>query len=431
MKNWPKKRLGDLITVLTDYHANGSYEKLKANVTLLNKPDYAVMIRTTNFERNDFLTDLKYITEDAYKFLAKSTVYPGDILMNKIASPGSVYLMPDLGRPVSLAMNLFLIRTDQSLLNQSYAYNYLKSNEAYVKSFSSGAAAATITKQAVRNLEILVPDLTTQLNIVNILSTYDDLIQNNTRRMAILEEIARRIYEEWFIHFRFPGHEKIRMVESKFGLIPSGWEVRPLCDLLMIYRGRSYKGSELVTEGGLPFINLKCINRDGGFRKSGLKRFNGPYKATQTVKPGDLVVAVTDMTQERRLVAHCGRVPRLDTEFGVVSMDLVKIEAKKVPSDYLYSVLRWSGMPNEVKQYANGANVLHLSPERIEDYKIVFPGLPIAEQYDQIISPMLHLCDVLEEKNTNLRTQRDLLLPKLISGELDVSELPEPKDFAA
>jgi len=124
------RELDFCLTVLTDYHANGSYATLRENVTLLDVPDYAVMIRTTNFEKEDFNNDLKFVNEHAYHFLAKSKVHPGDILMNKIASPGSVYRMLDLGRPVSLAMNLFLLRTDATRLNQTYAYYWLKTNDS-------------------------------------------------------------------------------------------------------------------------------------------------------------------------------------------------------------------------------------------------------------------------------------------------------------
>ena len=104
MNIWPTERLGNLLSVLTDYHANGSYKKLKENVTLLDQPDYAVMIRTTNFEKGDFLDDLRFINEHSYNFLRKSKVFPGDILMNKIANPGTVYRMLFLSlshRPLS------------------------------------------------------------------------------------------------------------------------------------------------------------------------------------------------------------------------------------------------------------------------------------------------------------------------------------------
>jgi len=252
--NWQKVKLGDVLTILTDYHANGSYQKLKANVELLDFQNYAVMIRTTNFEKKDFKNDLKYITESAYLFLEKSKVNSNDILMNKIANPGSVYLMPKMNQPVSLAMNLFLIRTCKIKTDQKFIFYQLKAKEKYVKSFAIGTATATITKNAVKNLDIDLPPLSTQQKIVGILSPYDDLIENNTRRIEILEEMARMLYREWFVKFRFPGHEAIQFVESELGLIPEGWEVKKLIDVCHLIMGQSPK-SDFYNENkeGLPF----------------------------------------------------------------------------------------------------------------------------------------------------------------------------------
>lgn len=310
-------------------------------------------------------------------------------------------------------------------------YSLIYNRPAILKLTVAGAQR-NLNGTTIKRFEIGVPPLETQRRIASILSAYDDLIENNTRRIAILEEMARRIYEEWFVHFRFPGHEQVKIVKSELGLIPEGWSPSSVGEWVTVYRGKSYKSSELAEEGGLPFVNLKCIERDGGFRKSGLKRFTGSYKETQKVKTGDLVMAVTDMTQERRIVARCGRIPRLDSDFGVISMDLVKVDANKgAPKEYVYGMLRWSGFADEVKQHANGANVLHLSPDRIAEYRFLLPTATLVQRFASVIAPMLNQCDVLLEKNANLRTTRDLLLPKLISGELDVSALPTPEEVSA
>lgn len=311
-----------------------------------------------------------------------------------------------------------------------WAYYQLKNFD--INKIDSGAAIPSTSREAFYQIPVRVPPLETQRRITSILSAYDGLIENNTRRIAILEEIARRVYEEWFARFRFPGHEQVKMVESELGLIPENWEPTSVDQCVTVYRGKSYKGSELADEGGIPFVNLKCMERDGGFRKSGLKRYTGAYKDTHKVVTGDLVMGVTDMTQERRIVARCGRVPRLGADFGVVSMDLVKIETNKgIPKDYMYGMFRWSGFADEVKQHANGANVLHLQPDRISDFRFARPPAMLMQRYTDMVGPMLSQCDVLTEKNEVLRTTRDLLLPKLISGELDVSTLPEPEAIAA
>ena len=290
------------------------------------------------------------------------------------------------------------------------------------KAFSSGVPH--INLGILRELEILVPPLPTQHKIAAILSAYDDLIENNLRRIKILEEMAQNLYREWFVKFRFPGYQRTRFVDSPLGAIPEGWKVSKISDVAKVHRGRSYKSSELADEGGRPFVNLKCIDRDGGFRASGLKRYTGVFKDAQTVRAGDIVMAVTDMTQERRIVARAGRVSHLDMDFGVISMDLVRIASRgNLAEPYLYAMFRWSGFADEVKQHANGANVLHLLPERIKEYEFACPPEGTADRFSEVVSPMFTLSESLEQKNDGLRRSRDLLLPKLISGELDVSNL--------
>ena len=124
-KKFKKACLGAGIDVLSDYHANGSYEILKEHVKLLPKPDYALMVRTTDLENNNYTDNVNYITEKAYNFLEKSKIYGGDIIINKIGSAGKVYLMPDLKRPVSLGMNAFLLRFDKEMLNNIFCILYV------------------------------------------------------------------------------------------------------------------------------------------------------------------------------------------------------------------------------------------------------------------------------------------------------------------
>ena len=178
--------------------------------------------------------------------------------------------------------------------------------------------------------------------------------------------MAQRIYREWFVDFRYPGHEHVALVDSEFGLIPQGWSTGRIGDHATVIRGRSYRGIDVVDEGGVPFINLKCIARDGGFRPDGVKRYAGEFKDAHRARAGDIVMAVTDMTQERRIVARAARVPDVGEEFGIFSMDLVKIVPKDVPLS-ISLACSYSDFPDEVKAHANGANVLHLHPDRISD----------------------------------------------------------------
>ena len=135
-------------------------------------------------------------------------------------------------------------------------------------------------------------------------------------------------------------------------------------------------------------------------------------------------MAVTDMTQERRLVARCARIPHNWHSQYIASMDLVKVVAKDNSlSDYFYSMLRFSHFADEIKVHANGVNVLHLSPKSIERFQFVFPEKRIAENYSRLSTGIYNLIDIYETKNDNLRKTRDLLLPRLISGELSVEHI--------
>ncbi len=170
--NWQRVRLGDILELLTDYHANGSYELLKNNVTLLKHVDFAIMIRTTNFENNDFKNDLIYINKKAYEFLSKSKVFAGDILVNKIANAGTAYFMPKLNQPVSLGMNLFLLRIKPNY-NNFFIFKQIANYERVLKTFANGSATKTITKNVIKNLTIPLPPLNEQIAIANILSALD------------------------------------------------------------------------------------------------------------------------------------------------------------------------------------------------------------------------------------------------------------------
>jgi len=150
--------LNHIISVLTDYHANGSYETLKANVTLLDTPDYAIMVRSTNYENNDFSNDVKYINKHSYDFLKKSQLFGNEVLMGKIGNAGRVYFAKKLDKPMSLAMNMFAMRFIEDV-DSKYVYYYLLSPTAKrdIKKYVKGVGTPTIDKKSVRAINIKYP----------------------------------------------------------------------------------------------------------------------------------------------------------------------------------------------------------------------------------------------------------------------------------
>lgn len=195
--------LGSIIEVLTDYHANGSYEVLRDNVELKDSEDFAWMVRSTDFEKG-FQNEKRYITKPAYYFLKKSQVFGGDIIMSKIGNAGKVYLMPEVTRPCSLAMNLFLIRLDNDRASNAYVYHFLKSErgEKQILSRLKGAATQTITKESVRSLLVPLPPRSVQDRFVAKIDALREETQRlatlYTRKLAALEALKKSLLHQAF-----------------------------------------------------------------------------------------------------------------------------------------------------------------------------------------------------------------------------------------
>mgnify|MGYP003289280219 CR=1 FL=1 len=173
-KGWLVAKLGEYITLLTDFSANGSYELLDSNVVMYDEPNYALMVRTTDLENRDFSNNVKYIDENAYELLSKSKLYGGELIMNKIGSAGRIYLMPYLGKPASLGRNAFMFRFDERI-NVNFLYMLLTTeygtNE--IQQYVRGAVTKTITKDSARLIRIIVPPISLQNEFENFVQQID------------------------------------------------------------------------------------------------------------------------------------------------------------------------------------------------------------------------------------------------------------------
>ena len=198
-KRWNIEPFGNYIETLTDYHANGSYESLREIVNLKKENDYALMVRTTDLQNNNFEKDCNYIDERAYNFLGKSKVFGGEIIINKIGSAGKVYLMPFLNRPVSLGMNAFLLRFDRRM-NNSYTYFLLTSSfgESEIQKNVKGAVTKTITKDAIRKIKIPIPPIELQTQFSQIVEKTEDLKTQYQQSLQELEQLYGSLSQKAF-----------------------------------------------------------------------------------------------------------------------------------------------------------------------------------------------------------------------------------------
>ncbi|MCX6064959.1 MAG: restriction endonuclease subunit S [Chloroflexi bacterium] len=403
--NWTKAKISEFCRVGDGAH--GSLKRYETGIMYLT---------SKNFKDDGLdLSKVDYINEQTYQkyFNEKSSAFTkpsgGDVLFSIIGSIGSPYVVKSTDH-FGISSSVAMLRPNSSVLSSKYLYYWIKGQtfQNALYGIKGGVAQGYVSLEMIKSLPLYYPPLPTQHRIAEILWAYDELIEVNTRRIRILEGMAQSIYQEWF-----------GKVDAES--LPDKWKLVTIGDITNPYRGRSYGSDNLVEDGGLPFLNLKCLARDGGFRPDGLKWYKGIFKENQTAKAGDIVMGLTDMTQERRIVARAARVPNMGINLFVMSMDLLKISPKPdIHNTYLYALLRFSGFADEVKQHANGANVLHLSPERIEQYQFALPPETLRNKFGEIAEPLYMQCDVLERKNANLRKTSDLLLPLLVGGEIEV-----------
>lgn len=291
----------------------------------------------------------------------------------------------------------------------SYALTALDLNRLSGQAAQPGLAVSMLKKQKIQ-----LPSSKNQFKIAEIISIYDNLIENNNKRIKLLEQMAENLYKEWFVRFRFPGYENEHFIED----IPLSWSYVQLGDIASFDRGISYSSDEINCDDGVNLINLKNIQSYGGFRRDGTKRYNGKYKDSQIVETRDLILGVTDMTQDRRTVGSVALIPPISGK-SVISADLVKVNLK-VPNVFFYCMCRYGFYSKYFSQFANGANVLHLKPNVLLNKKILLPTVELIEAFVKNVQPMIDIVDNLNRQNDLLTKQRDMLLPRLMRGTLKV-----------
>jgi type I restriction enzyme S subunit len=253
--------------------------------------------------------------------------------------------------------------------------------------FSQGATQDNLSQEKLLSLDFDVPPVADQTRIADILSSYDDLIENNRRRMALLEESARLLYREWFVRLRFPGYEHTPVVDG----VPKGWTQAPLESALVLQRGFDLPTQDRQ-EGGVPI-----------YGSTGILGYHDKAKA---VAPG----VVTGRS------GTLGEVQYVAEDYWPLNTALWVKEFKRVTPLFALHLLR----EMDLKQFNGGSSVPTLDRKSVHRVEILIPPAPILRSFDEFASTVFLQMESLRTQNQKLRTARDLLLPRLMSGELAV-----------
>jgi type I restriction enzyme S subunit len=288
----------------------------------------------------------------------------------------------------------------------------------YVKGIWTGVAVPHISESQIRAFPITLPPIAVQEQIVNILCAYDELIENNIRRVKVLEEMAQRICREWFVNFRFPGHERFKMVESEVGPIPMGWRaglLREMCESI----DYGHTASAVAEPIGPKFLRITDIVPDTIDWPS-VPYCPQPDRSPQKYRllEGDIVVARTGAT-----TGYAKRLNKRHPE-SIFASYLVRLRLKSEHSNSMVGLLVESDdYKRFIRANLGGAAQPQANAQILSSKPVAIPPSKLQAEFSAIVEPWLDQKEILQIKNTILRQTRDLLLPKLISGEVSVENL--------
>ena len=412
MTEWKSYPLGELcslragVAFKTADQGNASGEFPFIKVSDMNLSQNSIAIRDAN----------NWVDSDYIK-RPKAKIFPvGTVVFAKIGEALKHNRVRQIVRPTLIDNNMMGAIPNPEVVQRKFLYYMLSSFD--IASTATGTALPYLTVSVLERQRFLVPPLGIQRRIASILSAYDDLIENNTRRIAILEEMARRIYEEWFVRFRFPGHEQVKMVESELGLIPEGWKVVAASDAITI----SPK-VRVPKEGLKPFVPMGSLS-ENSMLIAGIEEREG--NSGSKFQNGDTLFARITPCLENGKTGFVQFLPSHDAvAFG--STEFIVLRSRTLCPEYVYALARSDEFrANAIKSMSGATGRQRVKEACFDAFLLAQPDAETLQRYREIAQPMFAMIRKLAAKNANLRATRDLLLPKLISGELDVSTLSEP-----
>ena len=371
------------------------------------------LIRSQNVYNLSFdYNGLTHITEDAANKLKGVTVFNEDILLNITGdSVARTCIVPKGVLPARVNQHVAIIRTDRKKMNWRFLNYYLASPkmQAHMLSLAVGKGASrnAMTKQMIENFEVPYPPLSTQHRIATILSRYDSLIENYQKQIKLLEEAAQRLYKEWFINLHFPGHENTNIIDG----VPEGWEKKNVNSIIELQSGFAFKSSTFDDNGTYKIVTIKNV-KDGAFDGDNVSKI----VAIPDKMPKHCILADGDI-----LLSLTGNVGRVCIVKG--KSYLLNQRVAKLATDYkafTYCLFRSRDMFIEVNNLANGAAQQNVSPIRIGEMKILLPNSELLQEFESIVFKSVARIISLQSQLHLLTEARDRLLPKLMSGEIEI-----------
>ena len=401
--SWDTVRLGDIASF-----SNGiNFDKTAYShgVKLIGVSDFS----------NRFFPDIANLREVKKEVVRDSDLLKeGDIVFVRSNGNkelvGRCMLINHITQPITFSG--FVIRgriLDTEKYDQVY-FTYHFKNIAFRRAMSGTAVGANIQNLSQGILSAYVakiPDIDTQHKIANYLSSYDSLIENNQRQIKLLEEAARRLYKEWFVDLRFPGYEDTPIVDG----VPEGWEKAPIDSRISLLSGYAFKSAQFDSSGEYKIVTIKNV-KDGefdGINTNRIVSIPGKMPKHCVLTDGDILLSLT---------GNVGRTCIVNGNNYLLNQRVAKLQSD-IPA-FTYCLFRSSDMFDAMNNLANGAAQQNLSPIRTGKISILFPADNLLEEFERIVGSMISKMLSLIKQCDLLIQARDRLLPKLMSGEIEV-----------
>lgn len=372
-----------------------------AHASIKRKDEGIPYLTSKNFKEFGLdLSKVDYISIEDYEkyFTLKSNALTkpisGDILISIIGSIGTPYVVKDEEK-FGLSSSVAIIRCDDNKLNNEFLYYQFKSSflRNSLHLIKSGSAQGFLSLNMIKNLPVVIPTIATQKRIANVLIYYDRLIENNTKRIEVLEKMAQEIYKEWFVRMRFPGYEKVRFDKG----IPEGWKIIYSEDILDIVTGK-LNSNAAVEDGEYPFFT--CSNEE--FKTN-----------TFSFDTEAVLLAGNNAAGKYPLKYFKGKFDAYQRTYVIQSKEVTSFSNKLI---YFYLKERLG----HFQTVSTGAATQFLTIKILNKLPMCIPTEEINFKFENYISPMFNQIQILKDKNRMLVKTRDLLLPRLMSGKLSV-----------
>lgn len=374
---------------------------------------YCLFLSATNVTKTGFdFSACQFVDEKRDAALNKGKLTREDIVLTTRGTIGNTAYFNDAVPFNHLRINsgMVILRCDRTKLLPAFLYHFVRSPSFYaqVNGLRSGVAQPQLPIRDMRQIRLPLPPIRVQQRIAGILSAYDELIENSHRRIKILESMARAIYREWFVHFRFPGHKNHPRVASPLGEIPQGWDVKKLGEIAEDMRRNVPKGK---LEAPTSFVGLEHIPR----RSLALDAWETVTELGSNkleFKKGEILFG--------KIRPYFHKVSVAPFE-GLCSADTIVIRALRSEYyAYVVACVSSDAFVAEASATANGAKMPRANWDVLKKYPVVIPKGEVAEKFSAMISDIIAQQQTLIFQIQNLRHTRELLLPRLLSGQIDM-----------